>query len=185
MQWDINVNLTHLKNKIISLPPERRTKEVEGYYGYAGSSFFYGQGLPLYTFYMKKYAGVSEDGRSMWYKDVTDKDGKPTGERTTTTAYSEGSDYLCGNAIPDLYGGFGTSVSFFGFDFGINFNYQIGGKIYDSGYAAAMSTPTSTGSIGVNWHKDILNAWTPENPNSNIPRMQYGDSNTTDTSDRF
>lgn len=89
----------------------------------------------------------------MWYKDVTDKDGKPTGERTTTTAYSEGSDYLCGNAIPDLYGGFGTSVSFFGFDFGINFNYQIGGKIYDSGYAAAMSTPTSTGSIGVNWHK--------------------------------
>ena len=134
---------------------------------------------------MKKYAGVSEDGRSMWYKDVTDKDGKPTGERTTTTAYSEGSDYLCGNAIPDLYGGFGTSVSFFGFDFGINFNYQIGGKIYDSGYAAAMSTPTSTGSIGVNWHKDILNAWTPENPNSNIPRMQYGDSNTTDTSDRF
>ena len=48
-----------------------------------------------------------------------------------------------------------------------------------------MSTPTSTGSIGVNWHKDILNAWTPENPNSNIPRMQYGDSNTTDTSDRF
>ena len=139
----------------------------------------------MYTFYMKKYAGVSEDGRSMWYKDVTDKDGKPTGERTTTTAYSEGSDYLCGNAIPDLYGGFGTSVSFFGFDFGINFNYQIGGKIYDSGYAAAMSTPTSTGSIGVNWHKDILNAWTPENPNSNIPRMQYGDSNTTDTSDRF
>ena len=185
VQWDINVNLTHLKNKIISLPPERRTKEVEGYYGYAGSNFFYGQGLPLYTFYMKKYAGVSEDGRSMWYKDVTDKDGKPTGERTTTTAYSEGSDYLCGNAIPDLYGGFGTSVSFFGFDFGINFNYQIGGKIYDSGYAAAMTTPTSTGSIGVNWHKDMLNAWTPENPNSNIPRMQYGDSNTTDTSDRF
>ena len=185
VQWDINVNLTHLKNKIISLPPERRTKEVEGYYGYAGSSFFYGQGLPLYTFHMKKYAGVSEDGRSMWYKDVKDKDGKPTGERTTTTAHSEASDYLCGNAIPDLYGGFGTSVSFFGFDFGINFNYQIGGKIYDSGYAAAMSTPTPTGSIGVNWHKDILNAWTPENPNSNIPRMQYGDSNTTDTSDRF
>lgn len=81
VQWDINVNLTHLKNKIISLPPERRTKEVEGYYGYAGSSFFYGQGLPLYTFHMKKYAGVSEDGRSMWYKDVKDKDGKPTGER--------------------------------------------------------------------------------------------------------
>lgn len=48
-----------------------------------------------------------------------------------------------------------------------------------------MSVPTSTGSIGVNWHKDMLKAWTPENPNSNIPRLQYGDLNATDTSDRF
>lgn len=57
----------------------------------------------------------------MWYKNEGDT-------RTTTTEYSEADDYLCGNAIPDLFGGFGTSVSFFGFDFGINFNYQIGGQ---------------------------------------------------------
>ena len=178
VQWDISVNLTHLKNKITLLPPERRTLQVDGYSGYTSGIYFYGQDLPMYTFYMKKYAGVSEDGRSMWYKNEGDT-------RTTTTEYSEASDYLCGNAIPDLFGGFGTSVSFFGFDFGINFNYQIGGKVYDSGYAAAMSVPTSTGSIGVNWHKDMLKAWTPENPNSNIPRLQYGDLNATDTSDRF
>ena len=178
VQWDISVNLTHLKNKITLLPPERRTLQVDGYSGYTSGIYFYGQDLPMYTFYMKKYAGVSEDGRSMWYKNEGDT-------RTTTTEYSEADDYLCGNAIPDLFGGFGTSVSFFGFDFGINFNYQIGGKVYDSGYAAAMSVPTSTGSIGVNWHKDMLKAWTPENPNSNIPRLQYGDLNATDTSDRF
>ena len=178
VQWDISVNLTHLKNKITLLPPERRTLQVDGYNGYTSGIYFYGQDLPMYTFYMKKYAGVSEDGRSMWYKNEGDT-------RTTTTEYSEADDYLCGNAIPDLFGGFGTSVSFFGFDFGINFNYQIGGKVYDSGYAAAMSVPTSTGSIGVNWHKDMLKAWTPENPNSNIPRLQYGDLNATDTSDRF
>ena len=178
VQWDISVNLTHLKNKITLLPPERRTLQVDGYNGYTSGIYFYGQDLPMYTFYMKKYAGVSEDGRSMWYKNEGDT-------RTTTTEYSEADDYLCGNAIPDLFGGFGTSVSFFGFDFGINFNYQIGGKVYDSGYAAAMSVPTSPGSIGVNWHKDMLKAWTPENPNSNIPRLQYGDLNATDTSDRF
>lgn len=138
VQWDISVNLTHLKNKITLLPPERRTLQVDGYNGYTSGIYFYGQDLPMYTFYMKKYAGVSEDGRSMWYKNEGDT-------RTTTTEYSEADDYLCGNAIPDLFGGFGTSVSFFGFDFGINFNYQIGGKVYDSGYAAAMSVPTSTG----------------------------------------
>ena len=25
--------------------------------------------------------------------------------------------------------------------------------------------------MGYNWHKDILNAWTPENRNTNIPRV--------------
>lgn len=25
--------------------------------------------------------------------------------------------------------------------------------------------------IGSNWHKDILNAWTPENKNTNVPIM--------------
>ena len=83
-----------------------------------------------------------------------------------------------------MFGGFGTSVDFYGFDFGINFNYQIGGKVYDSGYAAAMDNPTSSGS-GTNWHVDMLNAWTPENTSSSVPRLQYGDQNTTGTSDRF
>ena len=40
-------------------------------------------------------------------------------------------------------------------------------------------------STGMNWHKDILNAWTPENTTSNIPRLQYEDQNVNGTSDRF
>ena len=34
VQWNLNLNMTHLRNKITMLPPERRTKEVEGYRGY-------------------------------------------------------------------------------------------------------------------------------------------------------
>ena len=33
---------------------------------------------------------------------------------------------------PDLYGGFGTSLSFKGIDVSVNFTYSIGGKSYDS-----------------------------------------------------
>ena len=40
-------------------------------------------------------------------------------------------------------------------------------------------------STGMNWHKDILKAWTPENPDSNIPRLQYEDKDYNNTSDRF
>ena len=46
-----------------------------------------------------------------------------------------------------------------------------------------MSNPSSGG--GDNYHKDILKAWTPENPNSDIPRWQYGDLYPASTSDRF
>mgnify|MGYP002532946952 CR=1 FL=1 len=182
--WDINLNMTHLRNKITMLPPERRNKQVEGYYGYVSGTSFYGEGLPMYTFYMKKYAGVSEDGKSMWYMDETDGKGNPTGKRVTTTEFAKASDYLCGDPIPDLYGGFGTSFSYRGFDLSVAFTYQIGGLAYDSGYAAAMYSPANK-STGMNWHKDILKAWSPENPSSDIPRLQYEDQDQNATSDRF
>ena len=181
--WDINLNMTHLRNKITMLPQERRNKVVEGYGGYVDGTTFFGEGLPMYTFYMKKYAGVSSEGESMWYMDETDADGNVIG-RTTTTEYAKASDYLCGDPIPDLYGGFGTSLSCYGFDLSVAFTYQIGGLAYDSGYAAAMYSPANK-STGMNWHKDILNAWTPENSSSNIPRLQYEDQNQNGQSDRF
>lgn len=47
-----------------------------------------------------------------------------------------------------------------------------------------MSSPFGT-SVGTNYHKDVLKAWSPENKDSNIPRLQYGDQYTTNVSDRF
>lgn len=179
--WDINLNATHLANKITMLPEERRNTVVEGYEGYVSGTTFYGEGLSIYTFYLPKYAGVSPEGKSQWYMDET-VDGVTS--RTVTTDYAKASKYLCGNAVPDLYGGLGTSLSFFGFDLGVNFTWQIGGLAYDSGYAAAMYSPANK-NTGMNWHKDILNAWSPENPDSNIPRLQYEDQNQNASSDRF
>ena len=180
--WSVNLNLTHLRNKITMLPEERRNKKVDGYSGFVSGTTFYGQGLPMYTFYMKKYAGVSDEGKAMWFMDETSEDGTVT--KVTTTDYSKASDYLCGNPIPDLYGGFGTDLSLYGFDFSVAFTYQIGGKAYDSGYAASMYSPANK-STGMNWHKDILKAWSKDNTSSDIPRLQYEDQNQNASSDRF
>lgn len=57
--WDVNVNLTHYKNKVSYLPDERKTMTTpEGVQGYSSGNHFFGEGIPLYTFYMQKYAGV-------------------------------------------------------------------------------------------------------------------------------
>ena len=181
--WDVNVNLTHYKNKVSYLPDERKTMTTpEGVQGYSSGNHFFGEGIPLYTFYMQKYAGVNEQGEALYFKDVKDDKGNITREKTTN--YSEATQYLCGSSLPDVYGGFGTSVSWKGFDFSIDFAYQIGGKVYDGDYSSAMNSPTAS-SKGHVIHADILNAWTPENTTSNIPRFQYGDSYTAATSDRF
>lgn len=176
--WNINLNATHYRNKIVSLNPDNINSTLDGHGGYVSEFYFYGEGLPMYTWRMPKYAGVAEDGQSMWY--VTDEQGNTT----TTTTYNDATDYNCGNPTPDIYGGFGTSVNFKGFDLAFNFSYSIGGKVLDEGYRNLMGSPTST-SLGYNFHKDVLKAWSEDNTSSNIPRLQFGDDYSNSTSDRF
>ncbi len=196
-EWTIDLNMTWYKNRITRLPKERRvTTTTRGEAGYSSAEFFYTEGQSAYTFYMQKFAGVDkETGLSLWYYDkpildkegnpVLDENGKQTYEyNTTTTDYSKATQYLCGSALAPVYGGFGTNFRFKGFDLSVHFDYALGGQTYDSQYASLMSSPT-TQNRGDNIHVDILNSWTPENPNSNIPRYQFGDDYSTSTSDRF
>lgn len=186
----VDANLTWYKNKITRLPKERRTMWLEDVPGYSGSSYYYGEGLSIYTLRMYKYAGVDhETGESLWYKwkDGVDKDhSKFSPENVeTTNDIAQASYFNCGSALPKVYGGFGFTAQYKWFDLSMNFDYSLGGQTLDSGYANLMSSPTSNGGKGVNYHADILNAWTPENPNSNIPRLQYGDTYSNASSDRF
>ena len=183
LTWDIRLNLTQYKNKITYLPEERKTMVVDGVPGYSSGNYYYGEGEALYTFRLKKYAGVNENGESVWYKNVTDDNGNVTG-MTTTSAYEDADYYLCGTALPDVYGGFGTSLSYKGFDFSIDFTYQLGGQVYDGDYASMMASPTAD-LKGTNFHADLLNSWSPENTGSNIPRFQFNDIYSTSASDRF
>lgn len=44
--------------------------------------------------------------------------------------------------------------------------YSIGGKLYDSDYAQSMYYRR-----GYSMHPDMLDSWTPENPNAEFPRL--------------
>ena len=176
-EWGINLNFTAYKNKITSIAEKNKTQTVEGSEGYASGSYFYGEGESLYTFYMPKYAGVDENGKSMFYKTEED------GSITTTTTPDEATYYLCGTALPWAYGGFGTRFSYKGFDLSVDFNYQLGGQIYDSDYAGMMGITSSGRGHAI--HADLLNSWTEENTNTNIPKLVIDDTSATTTSDRF
>lgn len=186
--WDVNLNISTLKNRITMLDPDKKntteyTAEGKGYQGYTSGSFFVGEDLSMFTWRLKEYAGVSENGESMWYKNVLDENGNITG-REATTDYSAADYYVTEEtSIPKVYGGFGTTLKVYGVDFGINFTYQLGGRQYDGTYAQFMSSPTGT--TGYNFHKDLLNSWTPENTGSDIPRFQLHDQYSAASSTRF
>ena len=130
-------------------------------------------GKSLVYWYIKKYAGVNEVGLPMWYKS----------DGTTTTTWDNGAYFLCGDPHPDVYGGFGTSLNAHGFDFTVNFLYSVGGQVMDNGYLGLMGVPYA-GVSGGNYHKDMLKAWTAENPDTDIPRAVYNDQNINAISDR-
>ena len=121
---------------------------------------------------------MSDKGKSLWYYTDTD------GTLKTTDVYGNASYYSCGDPHPDVYGGFGTTLYAYGFDFSISFAYSLGGLSYDYGYAGTMNVPSGTLG-GASIHKDVLNAWSADNPTSNIPRWQYDDPSVSSQSDRF
>ena len=186
--WDVNLNVSTLKNRLTVLDKDKQvnteyTADGKAYKGYTSGSFYIAEDLSMFTWRLKEFAGVNENGESLWYKNIKDEQGNVTGRETTKT-YSEADYYITEeSSIPKVYGGFGTKLQAYGVDFSINFTYQIGGKQYDGTYAYFMSSPSGT--AGYNYHKDILNSWTPEKPNNSIPRFQLNDQYSAASSTRF
>ena len=183
--WSMYVNGSINKAKVLDLAEERTGEtlyNLDGSIsakGYSSGRYFYGEDLEYKTFYLKKFAGVNDEGRAMWY--VQDPD---NGELSTTTTYSSASYFDCGSSQPKLLGGFGGSLSWKTLSLSFNFVYRLGGYSYDATYASLMTAPYS-GRTGFNFHKDISKSWTAENPNDMYARWQYDDRYFTSESDRW
>lgn len=111
---------------------------------------------------VKKYRNFDDSGNELPQDIVKGK---------TSYAY-HGAYVLYDKTIfPDVYGGFGFDISTYGFDISASFDYIIGGYNNDGIYATLMSDE-KPGTMG--YHKDIVNAWSPDNPNSDIPILLGG-----------
>ena len=232
--WNLSVNGTYLKNKVLKLHPDLEGELISG-------SRIYREGESVYQLYLTQYKGIYDDGTGYdnplngmalyeaknvyenHYNDdgtvVTDpktgnainydSEGEPVmtsdgknyqfvedvdgniinaGQTYLTTnassAYSTNRKST-GNIMPTFYGGLSTEFKFKGFDLSVQCAYQLGGRILDQNYMSLMHSldAYSTGSA---WHKDILNAWTPANTNTNIPRIAgESDKFTNYSSDRW
>ena len=189
LYWNIAFNGTHYKNIITRLPSDYpdEGKQVGSYWREVGGS--------LYNYYLYEWAGVDPTNGlpqySSYYNLELDENGEEVkvldseGEfvdLVNSTSSGEATQIKTGKTpIPDLYGGFSTYLSFYGFDLSAAFAYQIGGWTLDSNYQTLMTA----GDLGSNWHKDIFNRWTPQNTDTDVPRVQNGFQDANQTSTRF
>ena len=203
LNWDVYFNLATVSNNIDMIHPDKKSSSLytfdnKEFKGYNYGSFFISEDLSMYTWRLKKYAGVNDKGEALYYmrteQPKLNADGTPAVDEkgnaltevvnATTTDWSKADYYILDgeSTIADVMGGFGTSFAAYGFDFSVNCSFQIGGKQYDSTYASFMASPTT--SLGYNYHADLYDSWTEAN-NSSIPRFCYGDQYSAASSDRF
>jgi hypothetical protein len=172
LKWSAYANITFVKSKILTLP-----EYTQATGGIKGSSQIYREGGSLNQVWLVQYAGVDpETGEVLYYTDPESDD------YTTTANFADAKQTDLGDASIDAYGGFGTTLDAYGFDLTAQFAYQLGGKAYDGTYQELMHTGRQSGR---NWHIDILKAWTPENPNTDIPRINSADDHDQKGSDRW
>jgi TonB-linked SusC/RagA family outer membrane protein len=172
LKWSLFANATNIHSKIQKLPDYTKATG-----GIKNSSFIYKEGGSLNEAYLVEYAGVNKlTGEALYYKDPDN------GDMSTTATYADAKQTDLGDVSVKWYGGFGTTLEAYGFDLSAQFAYQLGGKAYDGGYQELMHTGKQ---IGRNWSLDILNAWTPENTNTNVPRIDAADDIDQKNSSRF
>lgn len=173
LRWDVTFMGATLKNKVLALTPE--TPEITG-------TYLVREGLPIYTLYLPKFAGVDPlTGAALYYAyDSVDENGNPKDEYiTSNTTKASSSRYCQGTRNPDLFGSIGTNFYWKGLDFSILTTYSIGGKALDGTYSSLMQ-PFYYGNT---YHKHLLRAWQQPGDITDVPRMNVGQAQI--NSDRF
>jgi TonB-linked SusC/RagA family outer membrane protein len=177
--WDVNLNITYLRNKIITLLPGIDTFAVTG-------AFRNVVGKSIYEYYLPLWAGVDPaDGHGLWWTDERDASGNLTGKQVKTNNYSlaQTTGKWVGSGIPKYTGGFSTRLKYGNIDMSILFNYALGGKYYDNNYASLMHG-TFAG-FGAQMSIDETKAWQKAGDITDVPKMNASANDEEQLSTRF
>lgn len=159
-------NLSYLHNEIKSLPQDKIIKDDKQWQ----------KGHGAYEFYMYEYAGVDPGtGDALYY-------GEGENGRIKTANIAKASKYYVGNGLAPVQFTLSPYINLYGVDFSFSLSGTFGNQVYDYAYERMMHTG---GSYGTQWSADILDRWTPENRNTNIPKVTIGANSYSIASSRF
>jgi len=174
VKWNISANISSAKNKVTKLYGD--VTEVYNLGGFSNNeiqrtgNFFLGESVN--TVYVFQYDGIAQQGEDLsginYGRQVGPGDIKIK-DRNGDGVINDKDRYVVGDLNPDYYGGFSTDFNYKGFAINAVFAYSIGGKRPSSTYENYMNSGGMSAA-----HTDLLNRWTPENTNTDVPRAYYG-----------
>ncbi|MBL7697518.1 MAG: SusC/RagA family TonB-linked outer membrane protein, partial [Chitinophagaceae bacterium] len=182
--FSVNANLTTVKNQVLSLANHTALRD-------AGLE----EGLPIGFIYGYKVGGIFQDQADIdkYNQTVDDQNsteqapgdiyfqnlhGDPTPGSTAVNPVpddvlnSYDRTYL-GKTIPGYYGGVTLTGTYKNFDLSLFFQGRGDVQKYNDFRAAGESM----NGYGRNQFATVLNAWTPDNRNTSLPRAVYADPN--------
>ncbi|UGU16410.1 TonB-dependent receptor [Sinomicrobium kalidii] len=165
--FDISANVSTLKNKVLALggneEPVYGTGSITQVGGETGEHFGY-----VYDGIFRDQAGVDahavQGGAApgdIRFKDINEDGIVDANDRTTL-----------GSAVPSVTYGLNFTAGYKDFDFTLFASGAAGYYINSRLYRTLMWS-----SDYLNAHKDIMNYWTPENTDTDIPRLVANDPN--------
>ncbi|WP_439555369.1 SusC/RagA family TonB-linked outer membrane protein [Dyadobacter sp.] len=171
-KWNTSLNFATNQNKVTDI----QGQIIEG--GIRNMNRVM-EGQPVGVFYTVEYAGVDPaNGDALFYKN-TENDPRGT---VTNNGYNSAQRIAAGSPNPKIVGGITNTFSFKGLDLNIFFNGVAGNKINFYGVGQYSS---ANGIYEDNQTADQMNAWTPENPNTNVPEARFYRGNGNQASTRY
>jgi TonB-linked SusC/RagA family outer membrane protein len=179
--WKVGANLTTLKNKVTAL--DNPNSIIRTSTSSLETSNITKVGESIGSLNVVQTVGVDKaNGRRMFVKadgTIVEYDhSAPAASRWTnvsdgsvTTAPNTTADgKIYGPTLPKWYGGFDNTFSYKSFDLGVFIQFQGGNYVYNGTQAGLRDMRFWNNST------DVLNRWTPSNPNGTIPRVVWTDN---------
>jgi hypothetical protein len=173
INWDINFNISADKNKVTKLYEDMT--EIYNLGGWTNNeiqregNIFLGKSLnTIYVYQFDRIVQESDmdyvhslqlGSRIIKPGDLLPKD------RNGDHIINDLDRYIAGKSTPDFYGFFSTNLNYKNLGININTNFSVGAKRISSLYETLMSSYGNGGA-----HIDLLNRWSPEHTNTDIPR---------------
>jgi len=180
LRWSASVNASFIKSKVTKLYSNGTTpagQDIVWYDPTGGDSraqFIYREGQSTLSLWGYEWGGTNpENGKNVWYLNNSSTADLQFNGRPATYTYSKASFTILGNAMPDVYGGLNTDVAYKGISLALNFNYKIGGKLYDGAFKDAADD-------GYYWERIRAqeyynNMWTPTHTSGSLPKLDGND----------